>query len=92
MQELAGSATMLFWEDGPLGVLTTDQLLASRRGANQREERILVEKRAALRKPFDIRPCHGCTLDDWSWTRSRSAGSTGSRRLQADDDRERRRR
>ena len=55
---------MLFWEDGPLGVLTTDQLLASRRGANQREERILVEKRAALRKPFDIRPCHGCTLDD----------------------------
>ena len=36
----------------------------SRRGANQQEERILVEKRAALHKPFDIRPCHGCTLDD----------------------------
>ncbi|MDE0025391.1 MAG: putative DNA binding domain-containing protein [Spirochaetaceae bacterium] len=36
----------------------------SRRGANQQEERILVEKRAALQKPFDIRPCHGCTLDD----------------------------
>ena len=36
----------------------------SRRQANQQEERILVEKRAALQKPFDIRPCHGCTLDD----------------------------
>ena len=36
----------------------------SRRGANQQEERILVEKRAALLQPFDIRPCHGCTLDD----------------------------
>ena len=36
----------------------------SRRGANQQEEHILVEKRAALQKPFDIRPCHGCTLDD----------------------------
>ena len=36
----------------------------ARRGANQQEERILVEKRAALQKPFDIRPCHGCTLDD----------------------------
>lgn len=36
----------------------------SRRGANQQEERILVEKRAALQQPFDIRPCHGCTLDD----------------------------
>ena len=36
----------------------------SRRGANQQEEHILVEKRAASQKPFDIRPCHGCTLDD----------------------------
>ena len=36
----------------------------ARRGANQQEERILVEKLAALQKPFDIRPCHGCTLDD----------------------------
>ena len=36
----------------------------SRREANQQEEHILVEKRAALQKPFDIRPCHGCTLDD----------------------------
>lgn len=36
----------------------------SRRGANQQEERILVEKRAALQKPFDIRPCHGCMIDD----------------------------
>ena len=36
----------------------------ARHGANQQEERILVEKRAALQKPFDIRPCHGCTLDD----------------------------
>ena len=36
----------------------------SRRGANQQEEHVLVEKRAALQKPFDIRPCHGCTLDD----------------------------
>ena len=36
----------------------------SRRGANQQEERTLVEKRAALQKPFDIRPCLGCTLDD----------------------------
>ena len=36
----------------------------SRRGANQQEERTLVERRTALQKPFDIRPCHGCTLDD----------------------------
>ena len=36
----------------------------ARRGANQQEERILVERRAALQKPYDIRPCHGCTLDD----------------------------
>ena len=43
-------------------------------GANQQEERILVEKRTALQRtfdvrpfdvrPFDVRPCHGCTLDD----------------------------
>ena len=25
---------------------------------------MLIEKRAALHRPFDIRPCHGCTLDD----------------------------
>ena len=36
----------------------------SRRGANQQEERTLVERRTALQRPFDIRPCHGCTLDD----------------------------
>ena len=36
----------------------------SRRGANRQEERTLVERRTALQKPFDIRPCHGCTLDD----------------------------
>ena len=36
----------------------------SRRGANQQEERTLVEKRTARQRPFDIRPCHGCTLDD----------------------------
>ena len=33
-------------------------------GRSQQEEHILVEKRAASQKPFDIRPCHGCTLDD----------------------------
>ena len=36
----------------------------ARRAANQQEERILVEKRTALQRPFDIRPCHGCTIDD----------------------------
>jgi ATP-dependent DNA helicase RecG len=36
----------------------------SRRGANQQEERILTEKRTALQKTFDARPCQGCTLDD----------------------------
>ncbi len=36
----------------------------SRRGANQQEERILIEKRTARQRPFDVRPCHGCTLDD----------------------------
>ncbi|MBM3800891.1 MAG: hypothetical protein FJW26_01120, partial [Acidimicrobiia bacterium] len=36
----------------------------SRRGANQQEERILTEKRTALQKTFDARPCNGCSLDD----------------------------
>ena len=36
----------------------------SRRGANQQEERTLVEKRTALQRTFDVRPCYGCTLDD----------------------------
>ena len=36
----------------------------SRRGANQQEERILIEKRTALQRPFDVRPCSGCTIDD----------------------------
>ena len=36
----------------------------SRRGAHQQEERILVEKRTALQRTFDVRPCQGCTLDD----------------------------
>jgi ATP-dependent DNA helicase RecG len=36
----------------------------SRRGANQQEERILTEKRTALQKTFDTRPCEGCSLDD----------------------------
>ena len=36
----------------------------SRRGANQQEERILIEKRTALQRTFDVRPCHGCTIDD----------------------------
>ena len=36
----------------------------SRRGANQQEERTLVEKRTALQRTFDVRPCQGCTLDD----------------------------
>ena len=36
----------------------------SRRGANQQEERILIEKRTALQRTFDVRPCHGCALDD----------------------------
>ena len=36
----------------------------SRRGANQQEERILIEKRTALQKTFDTRPCLGCTMDD----------------------------
>ena len=36
----------------------------SRRGANQQEERNLVEKRTALQRTFDVRPCYGCTLDD----------------------------
>ena len=36
----------------------------SRRGANQQEERILTEKRTALQRTFDVRPCIGCTIDD----------------------------
>ena len=36
----------------------------SRRGANQQEERILIEKRTARQRSFDVRPCHGCTIDD----------------------------
>ena len=36
----------------------------SRRGANQHEERILIEKRTALQRTFDVRPCLGCTVDD----------------------------
>ncbi|MCY4076532.1 MAG: putative DNA binding domain-containing protein [Acidobacteria bacterium] len=36
----------------------------SRRGANQQEERILIEKRTGLQRTFDARPCGGCTLDD----------------------------
>ena len=36
----------------------------SRRGANQQEERILIEKRTAWQRTFDVRPCPGCTLDD----------------------------
>ena len=36
----------------------------SRRGANQQEERLLAERRTALQRTFDARPCHGCTLDD----------------------------
>ena len=36
----------------------------SRRGANQQEERTLVEKRTALHRTFDVRPCQGCSLDD----------------------------
>lgn len=37
----------------------------SRRGANQQEERILIEKRTALQRSFDVRPCRGCTIDDF---------------------------
>lgn len=36
----------------------------SRRSANQQEERLLTEKRTAMQKTFDARPCHGCTIDD----------------------------
>ena len=36
----------------------------SRRGANQQEERILIEKRTALQRSYDVRPCRGCTIDD----------------------------
>ena len=36
----------------------------SRRGANQQEERVLIEKRTVHQKTFDARPCRGCTMDD----------------------------
>ena len=36
----------------------------SRRIANEQEQRILTERRAAAQKTFDLRPCRGCTLDD----------------------------
>ena len=36
----------------------------ARRSANQQEERILIEKRTALQRTFDARPCTGCTIDD----------------------------
>jgi ATP-dependent DNA helicase RecG len=36
----------------------------SRRIANEQEERILTERRAATQKTFDVRPCRGCRLDD----------------------------
>jgi len=36
----------------------------SRRGANQQEERILTERRTALQRTFDARPCHGSTSKD----------------------------
>ena len=36
----------------------------SRRGANQQEERILTERRTALQRTFDTRPCHGSTGKD----------------------------
>ncbi len=36
----------------------------SRRGANRQEERILIEKRTALQRTFDVRSCTGCTMDD----------------------------
>ena len=36
----------------------------SRRGANQQEERVLIEKRTARQRTFDVRACSGCTIDD----------------------------
>ena len=36
----------------------------SRRGANQQEERILIERRTAAQRTFDARPCHGCKIGD----------------------------
>ena len=36
----------------------------SRRGANQQEERLLVERRRSLQKSFDLRPCRECSFDD----------------------------
>ena len=37
---------------------------ASRRSASQQEERIRVEKRTAVERTFDARPCLGCKIDD----------------------------
>lgn len=36
----------------------------SRRRASQQEERILIEKRTAQQRTFDLRPCRGCQMDD----------------------------
>ena len=36
----------------------------SRRGANRQEERILTERRTALQRTFDARPCHGSTSEE----------------------------
>ncbi len=36
----------------------------SRRRASQQEERILIEKRTAQQRTFDLRPCTGCKMDD----------------------------
>ena len=36
----------------------------ARRAANQQEERILTERRTALQRAFDVRPCRGCTIQD----------------------------
>ncbi len=36
----------------------------SRRRASQQEERILIEKRTAQQRTFDLRPCAGCKMDD----------------------------
>ncbi len=36
----------------------------SRRGANREDERLLIEKRTALPRTFDARPCRGGTIDD----------------------------
>ncbi len=36
----------------------------SRRRASRQEERILIEKRTAGQRTFDLRPCRGCKMDD----------------------------